>query len=54
MEEQEHPTIYWAAYRIAPTKKGMWRTGFKEFTDEAARDRFVKNTKYQVTETGER
>ena len=52
--EENHKPIYWAAYRIAPRRNGTWITGFREFDSEEKRDQFVKNTKYRVTETGER
>lgn len=52
--EENHKPIYWASYRIAPRRNGTWITGFREFDTEAKRDQFVKNTKYRVTETGER
>lgn len=46
--------IYWASFRKAPRRNGTWVTGFREFDTEAKRDQFVRNTKYRVTETGER
>lgn len=53
--------IYWAQYKMYPRWTRVngrmvenWVTGMQEFKTAEARDQFVKNTKYNVTATGER
>jgi hypothetical protein len=54
-EATQHPTIYWAMVRKAPRpNKNTWVMQFKEFDSAMKRDQFVKNTKFQVTQVGER
>lgn len=54
MGTEKQPTIYWAVVKKAPRRNGTWVTQFKEFDSAEKRDQFVKNTKFRVTEVGER
>jgi hypothetical protein len=49
-----HRPIYWASVKKAPRRNGTWITQVKEFDSAEKRDQFVKNTKFNVTEVGER